>query len=71
MKKYLASLFVSLFALLGANAANAVIDTTAAVAGIGDAGTAVSALIGALMTVSVSILGLVMVYRFLHRKAGA
>jgi len=57
--------------LVVAMASNAAIDVTAAVTGIGDALTALLAVIGALMALSVSIFGIVKVYKFVSSKAGA
>lgn len=69
-KKVLASV-VGFCASLFAMAANAVIDVTAATTGIADAGVAILAIIAALMALSVSIFGIVKVYRFVSSKAGA
>lgn len=51
--------------------ANAVIDVTAATTGIADAGVAIAAIVAALMAVSVTLFGLVKVYRFISKKSGA
>ena len=49
----------------------AIIDITAATTGITDAQTAIASLIGALLALSVSIFGIVKVYNFVSKKAGA
>jgi hypothetical protein len=49
----------------------AAIDVTAVTTGITDAGVAISAVIAGLMALSVLIFGVVKVYRFVSRKAGA
>lgn len=51
--------------------AQAAIDITTATTGIADAGVALLALVGALMALSVSIFGIVKVYAFISKKAGA
>ena len=74
MKKNLSTAlvpFVAVGTLLLAGSAMAVpIDTTAVLSGITDAGTAILAVIGALLAMSVSIFGIVKVYRFVSAKAG-
>lgn len=56
----------------GLQRANAVgIDVTAVTTGIADVGTALLAVIGAFLAVSVLILGIGKVYGFVKRKAGA
>jgi hypothetical protein len=59
---------VSLFTLAGA--ANAVIDVTSATTGISDAGVALAAIIGALISMSVLVLGISYVLKFISRKSG-
>lgn len=49
----------------------AVIDVTAVTTGISDAQVAIIAIITALLALSVAIFGLVKVYRFVSRRAGA
>lgn len=49
----------------------AVIDVTAVTGGVAEAGTALLAVIGALLAVSVLIFGIGKVYGFVKRKAGA
>lgn len=56
-------------AVMGSNA-NAAVDTAAALTGITDAGTAILAIVGALLALSVSIFGIVKVYNFMSKKAG-
>lgn len=51
--------------------ANAAIDITAATTGISDASTALLALLGGLIALSATIFGVVKVYGFLSKKAGA
>lgn len=57
--------------LLAASPAFAVIDVTAVTTGITDAQTALLAVIGGLMALSVALFGIVKVYRFVASKAGA
>ena len=52
-------------------ASHAAIDVSAATAGIADAATGIAAVIGALMTLSVGIFGVVKVYRFVSKRAGS
>jgi hypothetical protein len=47
------------------------IDTTAALAGVTDAQTAILALVGGLIGLSAAIFGVVKVYGFLKKRAGA
>lgn len=68
--KYIQGLFVTMLALF-ATSAHAVIDVTAVLTGITDAGVAILAVVGGLLALSVSIFGIVKVYRFVSSKAGA
>ena len=61
--------FVGTFFMAGQ--AMAAIDVTSVLTGITDAGTAIISVIGALLALSVSIFGIVKVYRFVSSKAGA
>lgn len=70
MKKYLLGLVAAVLSMF-ATASFAVIDVTAVTTGISDAGVALAAIIAGLMALSVSLFGLVKVYRFVSRKAGA
>ena len=70
MTTRIATFFATLLALL-ASPAFATIDVTTALTGIADAQTAILAVIGALMTLATTLFGIMMVYRFLHRKSGA
>jgi hypothetical protein len=54
-----------------AQSAHAAIDTTSTLAGITEAQTAVLAILGGLLAMSVAIFGIVKVYGFVKRKAGA
>lgn len=54
-----------------AQATTPTVDTTAVIAGIGSAQTAILAVIGALTSLSVAIFGVAKVYAFIKRKAGA
>lgn len=56
---------------VASQAAEAPIDTTAVIAGVDAAKTAILAVIGALTGLSVSIFGVSKVYGFIKRKAGA
>lgn len=49
----------------------AVIDVTAVTTGITDAQTALLAVIGGLMALSVALFGITKVYRFVSKKSGA
>ena len=72
MRKFsmlLLSLLAMLFGVM--NAANATIDVTAVTSGITDAGTAIGLIIAGLLALSVALFGLVKVYRFVSKKAGA
>lgn len=51
-------------------AANAAVDISSAVGGIADSGAALLSIIGALLAVSVLILGIGKVYGFIKKKAG-
>jgi len=53
-----------------AQPANATIDVTTALSGVTDAQTAILAVIGALMTLATTLFGIMMVYKFLHKKSG-
>lgn len=68
-KMYLAvvGFALSLFGLT----AHAAIDTADVLAGITDARTAILAVIGALLALSVAIFGIMKVYRFVSGRAGA
>lgn len=71
-KKVCALVLAPLAMLLGfMSQAHAVIDVTGVTAGITDAQTAVLAIIGALLTLSIAIFGIVKVYNFVSKKAGA
>ncbi len=69
-KKLLVSTFGLLAALVGLSA-HAVIDVTAVTTGITDAQTAILAVIGGMLSLSVAIFGLAKVYAFVKRRAGA
>lgn len=72
MKRYTqAAKYGSIAVLLAAGQAHAVIDITAATAGVSDAGVALLALLGAMIALSASIFGVGKVYSFLRKKAGA
>ena len=58
-------------ASVSAHAADGAIDVTAATTGIAAAGTAILAVIGALLTMSIGIFGLKKVQAFIAKKAGA
>lgn len=58
-------------AVLATQAGAAAIDVTSVTSGIADAGTAILAVLGALMAMSVTIFGLGKAYRFVSKKAGA
>ena len=70
MKNYLLSLIFTML-ILAFGTANAAIDITSVTGGVTDAGTAILAVIAALLALSVSIFGIVKVYRFVSSKAGA
>jgi hypothetical protein len=70
MKKLFASAVGMLLGMF-AFSAHAVISTTAVETGITDAQTAILAIIGALLALSTAIFGMVKVYRFVSRRAGA
>jgi hypothetical protein len=61
----------ALSGLIAMNAAHAAIDISGATTGITEAQTAILAIIGALLAMSVAIFGIVKVYAFISRKAGA
>lgn len=61
---------VGAMAVLGTASADP-IDVTSVTAGITSAGTALLAVIGGLMALSVSLFGITKVYGFIKRKAGA
>jgi TRAP-type uncharacterized transport system fused permease subunit len=69
MKNFVLFMLVSLLSMAGLS--QAAIDTTTVLSGITDAGTAIAAVIGGLMALSVSIFGIAKVYSFISRKAGA
>lgn len=58
-------------ALSAVTAANAAIDVKTATEGITDASTALLAVVGALMSLSVALFGITKVYAFIKRKSGA
>ena len=58
-------------AALSAPAVAAPIDTASMTAGISEAQTAILAVIGALISLSVAIFGVTKVYSFISKKAGA
>lgn len=60
-----------LVALAVASPAHAVVDITAALAGVTDAQTALLALLAAFIGLSAALFGVVKVYGFLKRKTGA
>lgn len=62
-------LAVGVFTAMGV--ANAAIDVSAVTTGITDATTALVAVIGGLMALSVALFGITKVYGFIKRKAGA
>lgn len=62
---------VAVGAMVAVGAANAAIDTAPILTGISDAGVALLAVVGALLSLSVSLFGISKVYGFLKRKAGA
>lgn len=70
LKAILGTLLAFMLSLLSLSA-RAAIDTATTIAGITDAQTAVLAIIGALLALSVAIFGVVKVYAFVKRKAGA
>lgn len=70
MKKIFASVVGMLLSMF-AFSAHAVIDVAAVQTGISDAQTAILAIIGALLALSTAIFGMVKVYRFVSRRAGA
>jgi len=57
--------------LTAAGAANAAIDVATVTAGIGEVSVALLAVIGAMLAVSVAILGINKVYAFVRKRAGA
>lgn len=62
---------VAILSSLVAQAQAAGIDTTAVLAGITDAQTAILAVIGALLALSTAVFGIAKIQRFVSRKAGA
>lgn len=70
IKKIMTAYLFAALALFGLSA-NAVIDVTAVLTGITDAQTALLAVIGGLMALSVALFGIVKVYHFVSKKAGA
>ncbi len=71
MKKTVLKIGTGAGALVVAGASHAAIDTTAALAGVTDAQTALLALLAGFIGLSAAIFGVVKVYGFLKRKAGA
>lgn len=72
VKKLFAPLFAFMALMLGMiGSAHAAVDTTAALAGVTDAQTALLALLGGFIALSSAIFGVAKVYAFLKRKAGA
>lgn len=71
MNKNIVRGLVAAGVLVSVGSANAAIDITAATAGITDASTALLSLLGALIALSATIFGVVKVYGFLSKKAGA
>lgn len=72
LKKIFSFAIAPLVMLLGlVTQAHAAVDITAVLAGVTDAGTAILAVIGALLVLSTSIFGIVKVYKFVSGKAGA
>ncbi len=57
--------------ILAAGSSQAAIDVTAVTTGIGEVSVALLAVIGAMLAVSVAILGIGKVYSFVKRRAGA
>lgn len=73
VKKWVTAKVVAVGTLTIAGASSAMaagIDTTAAIAGVTDAQTALLALLGAFIGLSAAIYGVAKVYAFLKRKAG-
>ncbi len=70
MKNLLSMVLFTLLSLIGFSA-RAAIDVADVLTGIGDAQTAILAVIGALLALSVAIFGLSKVYSFVKRRAGA
>lgn len=54
-----------------AASAQAAIDVTTVISGVTDAGVAITSVITALLALSVSLFGIVKVYRFVSSKSGA
>lgn len=73
IQKLFAILFAFMALMLGmiGSAHAAAVDTTAALAGVTDAQTALLALLGGFIGLSAAIFGVAKVYAFLKRKAGA
>lgn len=61
----------ALVSLVGMTSAHAAIDVTAITTGITDAQTALTTIITALLALSTALFGLVKVYAFVKRRAGA
>jgi Inovirus Coat protein B len=70
LKLFIVTVFAMAFGF-AATSAHAAIDIAGVLLGITDAGTAILAVIGALLALSVSLFGIVKVYRFVSSKAGA
>lgn len=70
LKKIQLTVLGLFFSLMGLSA-HAAIDVADVVSGIGEAQTAILAVIGALLALSVAIFGLSKVYSFVKRRAGA
>lgn len=64
-------LFLAAALAMAATSANAAIDVTTVLGGITDAGVAITSVITALLALSVSLFGIVKVYRFVSSKSGA
>lgn len=72
MNKNVQKGLVAAGAVIAAGSASAAgIDVTAVTTGITDASTALLAVVGALMSLSVGLFGITKVYAFIKRKAGA
>ncbi len=71
MNKNIQKGLVAVGVLVAAGSASAAIDVTATTTGITDATTALLAVVGALMSLSVGLFGITKVYGFIKRKAGA
>jgi hypothetical protein len=71
MKRNVQKGLLAAVTLVSVGAANAAIDVTATTQGITDAQTALLAVIGGLVSLSVALFGISKVYAFIKRKAGA